>query len=785
MKIMLKIATFFLLICLFIYPAFPQSDFQPNLIPKPVYNKILKGHFELSEKTVIIINDLFIKPDAELFSEYLKSTYGIELKVLWSEDIYATTYKNSIKLIFRRGLSYYKLEQNHKKVIEIKNFLKNGYVLEVFKNSVEILGDSNGIFYGLQTLKQLILPSRDYKYRIPGMVIYDYPQYVWRGMHLDVCRHFFPKEFIKKYIDYLAMYKMNTFHWHLTDDQGWRIEIKKYPKLTTVGAYRKGTLAGHASNFPEKFDTIVYGGFYTQNDIREIVDYAVKRHITIVPEIEMPGHSLAALASYPELSCTGGPFETENKWGVFDDVFCPKEETFTFLENVLTEVMDLFPGKYIHIGGDECPKTTWKNSSYCQDLIKREGLKDENELQSYFVKRIEKFLNSKGRVLIGWDEILEGGLAPNAAIMSWRGTEGGIAAAKSGHYAVMTPGGYCYFDHYQGDPRNEPLAIGGYTTVEKVYSYNPTPVELDSNQKKFILGAQANVWTEYIPDEKHVEYMVFPRICALAEVLWSPSTSKDYNDFQNRLISHFGLLDKLGINYSRAIYEINQLVTPDTIHQGIEVKLIQKLKTSGIYYTLDGTDPTINSAKYDIPIKINRNSIIKAASFSTNGQVQGRSIQQYQISKSTGKRVDLVIPPSEYYNNGGSFTLVDGIFGRIPWNGKEWLGFSGTDIDATLDLGMIQKISSVTVDVLRDETSWIYLPGSVEVFISENGVDFKSIAKMEGDTLLKTGGLFIFNFQETVARYIRVLAKNPGKIPEGKPGAGYNSWLFMDEILVD
>ena len=345
------------------------------------------------------------------------------------------------------------------------------------------------------------------------------------------------------------MYKMNTFHWHLTDDQGWRIEIKKYPKLTEIGAYRNGSMVGHYSD--QKFDDKRYGGFYTQDDIKEIVAYANQRHITVVPEIEMPGHAVAALAAYPEYSCTGGPFEVGKIWGVLDDVFCPKDETFTFLENILSEVIDLFPSKYIHIGGDECPKVRWKACPKCQQRMKTENLKDEHELQSYFIQRIEKFVNAKGRKIIGWDEILEGGLAPNAAVMSWRGTEGGIAAAKEKHYVVMSPGSHCYFDHYQGEPKNEPIAFGGYTPVEKVYSFNPTPKELSADEAQYILGAQANLWTEYIETPSHVEYMIFPRMLALSEVVWGTSNPEKLADFQNRMIQHFDIFDKKGINYSK------------------------------------------------------------------------------------------------------------------------------------------------------------------------------------------------------------------------------------------
>ena len=419
-------------------------------------------------------------------------------------------------------------------------------------------GDGAGFFYALQTLVQLIPPleiktlkeAPQKSFLLPYVYIRDQPRYDWRGMHLDVCRHFFPISFVKRYIDLIAAYKMNTFHWHLTEDQGWRIEIKKYPKLTEIGAWRSGTMIGSFKY--KQMDTIRHGGFYTQKEIKEVVAYATKRHITIIPEIEMPGHSLAAIASYPWLSCTGKKQEVAKTWGVFDDVYCTKDSTFKFLEDVLTEVMALFPGNYIHIGGDECPKTRWKTCPNCQALMKKENLKDENELQSYFIKRIEKFVNSKGKQIIRWDEILEGGLAPNAAVMSWRGTEGGIAAAKQKHNVVMSPGKPCYFDHYQSrDKTSEPLAIGGFNPLDSVYNYNPTPVSLSDEEAKFIMGAQGNVWTEYILDEKQVEYMAVPRMIALAEVLWTKPENKNFANFIERLNKNKLLLDMWQVYYAK------------------------------------------------------------------------------------------------------------------------------------------------------------------------------------------------------------------------------------------
>ncbi len=434
-----------------------------------------------------------------------------------------------------------------------------GYLLEITPRAIRITGGSlQGVFYGIQSLRQMLPPEIEdpaaaagiASIDLPCLKIEDYPAFEYRGMHLDVARHFFPLDFIKKYIDLMALHKMNNFHWHLTEDQGWRIEIKKYPLLTEVGAWRSETLIGHGGRPPFEFDGEPYGGYYTQDEIREVLAYAAERFVNVIPEIEMPGHATAALAAYPQLGCTGGPYEVITRWGVFHDVFCAgNEEVFGFLEDVLTEVAELFPSPFIHIGGDECPKTRWSDCPKCQARINEEGLADEYELQSYFIRRMENFLLGLDRNIIGWDEILEGGLAPNATVMSWRGTEGGIEAAQMGQNAIMTPVSHCYFDYYQSDPETQPLAIGGYTTLEKVYSYNPVPEELSREEARHILGAQGNVWTEYMKTPSHVEYMAYPRAIALAEVVWSPVETRDYEDFLDRLRMHSRRLDAMKVNY--------------------------------------------------------------------------------------------------------------------------------------------------------------------------------------------------------------------------------------------
>ncbi len=536
-----------LLLCLFVsIISFAQRpDEKPAkllpLIPLPKEMTPSNDEFILTDKTKIILTNEKFKPEVNYLNSYLKTHYDLELQVV-SNMPSDGNYIMIAQPDFEAG------------------WLEN-YDLTMNQNQIVFIAEGNaGLFYGLETLIQLMPLEKTKEIKISCAEIKDSPRYTWRGMHLDCSRHFFSKEEVKKYIDYLAMYKFNVFHWHLVDDQGWRIEINKYPLLTKMGSLRKETIIGKPAwdkdgkpSKDDKYDGTLYGGFYTQNDIKEIVAYAQVRHITVVPEIEMPGHSLAALAAYPQYSCTGGPFETYTKWGVSDDVYCAgNDSTFLFLQNILAEVCDLFPGKYIHIGGDECLKERWKACAKCQKRIVDEKLKDENELQSYFITRIEKYLNSKGKQIIGWDEILDGGLAPNAAVMSWRGISGGIAAAKQKHNVVMTPGKPCYFDHYQAkDKTKEPLAIGGYNPLDSVYGYNPTPKGLTEEESKFIMGAQGNVWTEYITDFSKVEYMSMPRMAALSEALWTPIDKKNYKDFVSRLKLHSKALDKMNVNYAK------------------------------------------------------------------------------------------------------------------------------------------------------------------------------------------------------------------------------------------
>ena len=523
-----------------------------SIIPQPTSLKVNEGTFSISAKTTLQIKSAGQQKAANFLNKYLQEFYGFQLKV-----IVGTGAKNAISLVNTN-----------------KDAVLGTYTLESSSNGIAINGaNEEGVFYGVQSLIQLLPIQKSSSLSIPAVSIQDQPRFVYRGMHLDEGRHFFGMDFVKKYIDFIAMYKLNTFHWHLTEDQGWRIEIKKYPKLTTVGGFRNANIIGR---YPGKgSNNTRYGGYYTQAQIKEIVKYAADRFVTIIPEIEMPGHASAAIAAYPELSCfpnestpaipnmhsaatlealkKPGTKIVQETWGVFDDVFVPSDNTFTFLQNVLDEVMALFPSTYIHIGGDECPKESWKRSEFCQKLIKEKGLKDEHGLQSYFIGRIEKYLNSKGRQIIGWDEILEGGLAPNATVMSWRGEKGGIEAAKEKHTVIMTPGGWMYFDHQQ-NKKEDSVTIGGYTTIQKVYSYEPLPKEMDPADHKYVLGAQANVWSEYMNNTAKAEYMVFPRMSALSEVLWASKENKSWPAFEKKLLHEFKRYDNFKINYSKAYF---------------------------------------------------------------------------------------------------------------------------------------------------------------------------------------------------------------------------------------
>lgn len=768
---------------------------QLNIVPMPVEVKMGTGSVSIDKNTVIILEGSGLEKSAAVLNDYLLKQVGYKLNVE-KKSVNA----NSIHINYER----------------MDNEIAGAYNLTVDKKGVYIAGENEaGVFYGIQTLIQ-ILPAANNKpqttnnkLNIPQLSIKDYPRFPYRGMHLDVCRHFFPVSFVKKYIDYLAAYKYNTFHWHLTDDQGWRIEIKKYPDLTKIGSQRNGTIIGRYPGTGS--DNTPYGGFYTQEEIKEVVQYAKGRYIEVIPEIEMPGHGSAAIAAYSWLSCfpqkpteipanmisqksieeqkNGRVKLVQETWGVFDDVFCAgKDSTFIFLENVIDEVIKLFPSKYFHLGADECPKTHWKICPYCQKRMKDKNLKDEHELQSWFVQHIEKYLNSKGKTMIGWDEILEGGLAPNAVVMSWRGEAGGIEAAKQKHQVIMTPGNPVYFDHTQSK-NEDSVTIGGYNPIENVYAYDPIPKELTAEQGKYILGAQANMWAEYIAYPSKVEYMMFPRMTALSEVLWSPKEKRDWKDFERRLPFIFERLDKQKINYSKAYFDLKATVVPTEDYNGVLWKLESNLSNTKIKWV-----PSLVSSSlldYDVPILIKKDvNEMSGVVLNSSNNWMSRVTQSFHFNKATGKKISIVNPPSKSYPGNGAFTLVDGVQNEKGMSKtSEFLGFKGDDLDVTIDLGKEMDVSKVTLHVLKQTGSWIYLPKQVEVtyipFIDTTIVtrhpplETVTVDINPDDDLNK-----IEIKKEKFCRYIQIKAKNYGTIPSGKPGAGNPAWLFADEIEV-
>ena len=756
----MKHSNFLLYLIISLFFSCSQDTIQQKeigIIPKPLFQELDKGIFIMDEK-VLLVSDPKLSEVSDYFKIYLEENYQIEFNAQ----------KGTKKIIFT-----------------INNAIPNeeGYELKIEEKNIFIESkNARGAFYAVQSLIQLLpLPSDLNSFKIPCLRIKDQPQFTYRGMHLDVGRHFFSVDFIKKYIDLMARLKMNTFHWHLTEDQGWRIEIKKYPKLQEIAAFRKETLIGHYNDQPHQFDGKPYGGFYTQEQIKEVVAYALTRQVTIIPEIEMPGHSQAAIAAYPELGCSGKQVEVATKWGVFDEVYCPKESTFNFLEDVIDEVVELFPGKYIHIGGDEAPKTNWKNCEYCQKLIKKEGLKDEHGLQSYFIARMEKYINSKGKQIIGWDEILEGGLAPNATVMSWRGTSGAVQAAKEGHDVILTPGSHCYFDHYQSENENEPLAIGGFLPLEKVYHFNPIPEELTDKEATYVLGAQGNVWTEYMKTEKQVEYMAFPRAVALSEVLWSSPEHKNYQDFIHRLEQYQKRLDQLEVNYANHIYSVEGELTYVNDHLTYELNT-----TSSSYPIYYSTDKSFPSKLYSDPIKVDSSMHIKAVVLNSKNTALGAVFQQkINLHKGVGATIAIDKEPHPAYNAGGKGALINGISGNNKRYGdKEWLGFSGEDIIVTIEFDRPKNIKTISTRFYNGNGQWIYAPNEIGFsFYLEDGKTVNDITILEEKNNLLVN--YSYELKSTAVKKLDIIVKNYGTIPEGKQGAGHKAWTFIDEIIIE
>jgi hexosaminidase len=726
-----------------------------SIIPKPNKIQVSAGEFRFAPGLRIEVDpaDAAAISLGEQLAERLRRTTGLPVRLRGGPR---AGREKTVRLKLRKDLARLGPE---------------GYLLSSTERSVVIEAfRPAGLFYGIQTLFQLLpaaveapAASDGRTWTVPCLKIEDQPRFGWRGVHLDVCLHFYPVEFIKKYIDLLAMYKMNVFHWHLTEDQGWRLQIKKYPALTQAGAWRRETT----------YDGKPYGGFYTQAEIRDVVAYAAKRFITVVPEIEMPGHCLSALTAYPELSCSGGPFEVETDWGIFSDVFCAgNEKTFEFLEDVLTEVFELFPSQYIHIGGDEVPKTRWHNCVKCQARIKAEGLADENELQSYFIRRIEKFVNSRGRRLIGWDEILEGGLAPNATVMSWRGVAGGIAAARQGHDVVMTPTTHCYFDYYQSK-ENEPEAFPAYLPIETVYSYEPVPVELRPDEARHILGAQANVWTEYMPDTAQVEYMLLPRMLALSEVVWTKKDLRNFRDFSERLIPHFDRLEAKGVNFR--LQPPGGLGGRQVGTQPVNLTIVSPYPGALVRCTVDGTEPTPSSPLLHSPeVTISTNALVQARTFLSSGRGSRTASTSVSLVDPEQNGVNYAYYEGTWYSLPDFATLTPVKIGRAPFVSLEPAG------ERTEDFGL-EFTGFLSVETPGDYTFWVRADDGARLAIAgrevvRNDGVFR-IREVAGQVHLEPGKwpVALSYFQKSSDRALEIFVQGPGMVRQVLPA----HWLFL------
>lgn len=754
-----------------------KANYQTVPLPQEVNISQAKP-FRLDKHTLVLYpeGNRQMERNARFLSEYIFQATGIKLK---TKALTPGTEagKNCIMLELDEDITQ-----------------PEGYSLNVSASRVSLCGQTPaGVFHGIQTLRKSLPISNCSHILLPAGSINDAPRFSYRGMHLDVSRHFFSLNFIKKYIDMLALQNMNTFHWHLTDDQGWRIEIKKYPRLTEIGSTRQRTVIGRYDS--GEYDETSYGGFYTQEEAREIVEYARERYIEVIPEVDLPGHMLAALAAYPELGCTGGPYEVSPDWGVFDDVLCiGNEKTFDFLEGVLTEIIDIFPSRYIHIGGDETPRTRWESCPKCQARIRNEGLKSDKEhtaedrLQSYCMARIEKFLNTHNRNIIGWDEILDGDVAPNATIMSWRGMEGGIRAAQMGHDVIMTPTTHAYLNFYQTEDRtNEPIANEGYVSVEKAYNLDPIG-KLTEEQAKHILGVQGNLWTEYIPTTEHAEYMLHPRMAALSEVQWTQPDKKSYSDFVKRLLPLLEIYQLNGYNYSTHLFNIEAECTSDRAGKRVLVTL-KNILNAPIHYTIDGTVPTSTSPKYEgEPIEISHSTDIHAIALYPDG-IKGRAVKKHiEISKSAFCPITLTgTQPDSQYTYNGAAMLTDGITGFATFHNGTWLGFIEGDVTAVIDLKTPVSISKVSADALIALDSWIMGCAGMEVAISDDNRSFQSIVSKDFTYEPNKQGIVTYEltFPPIKARYVQVILKQPSALPKGHPGAGEKPYLFLGEIKVD
>ena len=751
-----------------------QKEANYNTIPLPSEIFLSEGNsFKLSSSTKIVNTEdnEKMKRNAEFLSDFISLSVGIKPSIISNADITNTIVLSS----------------------NLVSDNSDAYQIVVNENNIHINGASEaGVFYGIQTLRKSI-PLGSVDVLFPNVTINDEPRFGYRGMMLDIARHFEPVEFVKKYIDLIALHNINVFHWHLTDDQGWRIEIKKYPKLTEIGSVRKETVIGKNTG---KYDGIPHGGYYTQEEIKDVVKYAADRYITVIPEVDLPGHMLAALTAYPEYGCTGGPYEVEGQWGVFDDVLCPgKEETFEFIENVLVEVMELFPSEYVHIGGDECPKVRWEECDDCQARIKELGLKDgthakEFYLQSYVTARVEKFLNEHGRSIIGWDEILEGELAPNATVMSWRGVEGGIEAAQLGHDVIMSPNTYNYFDYYQTQYiEAEPfLQIGGFLPLDRVYSFEPAPETLTDNQKSHIIGVQANLWAEYLKTPDQIEYMVLPRMAALSEVQWMQSDKKDYDEFLLRLPRLMSLYNQLGYNYATHVFDVNSVLTPNFETNSLDV-ILSTIDNSPIYYTLDGSEPNESSTKYEGMISIKDDAQIKAVSIREGAKVSKVYSENIVVNKSTFKPAKLLTNAAKAYEFNGADLLVDGVFGSsVNYKTGRWIGFQSDDLVVVIDMLEPTEVSEASIRTAVVTGDWIYDASEVIVESSNDDISYSQVAKKSivDDRTDHWEDIMSHkvDFDATTSRYFKITVK-PGIMPEWHPGKGRRAFIFVDEVVLN
>jgi hexosaminidase len=763
----------------------PPEVLAPAIVPQPRQMNVSPGFFRLNRNTVVVYaeNDRDLLHSVTAFVQVARRSTGFPLPL---RDMAHRPSTNAVVMFLAPG----------------DTLGSEGYRLTVRDQEVLITAQTaRGAFYGANTLLQLFPPAifsertaKGVTWTAPCVEIVDAPRYPWRGMMLDVVRHFFPKEFVKRYIDYLAMHKMNIFHWHLTDDQGWRIQIMKYPELTDIGAWRVDHENIHWNARPEQRpgERATYGGFYTQQEIREVVQYAADRFITVVPEVEMPAHVTAVISAFPQYSCTGGPFTVlpGGLWPI-KDIYCAgNESTFVFIENVLKEVAALFPGPYIHIGGDEANKTEWKRCPKCQARMRDEHLTSEEELQSYFVKRVEKILTGLNRRLIGWDEILEGGLAPQATVMSWRGVQGGIAAARAGHDVIMAPTSNCYLDYYQGDQQWEPLAIGAFIPLSRVYALEPTPDSLTGEEGRHILGTQGNLWTEFIPDRAQAEYMIFPRIAAMAEVAWTARGLRAWPGFLSRMDRQLLRYNARGIHAALSIFSVAIRESIDvTALQGI-VTLETQAGTENIRYTLDGKQPRANSRKYSNPFALKQSATVSAASFDGTRQLGPTTTRRVWVPRHTIVGITCETPLDSLYARRGTASLTNNRRGDLARNdASEWRGVSGKDLCITVDLGKTVPVSRVTIGFLHQTGTAAFLPARVDLAVSNDGNEFRNAGHVTGQSLQREPRPFVKDYsvspKNATGRFLRITAKNPGPVPDWHKAAGAPTVLLTDEIIIE